>query len=222
MVDSVNILFFLSAPLSLTFFTVVIIECHVLHRQKQYSKLQYSTGWASDTEARADRNKKDETCALYNGIQLPSVDMCKDLFKHGCDPNTKVDSDLVHYKAIHFATYFGATSCLVQFLVYEDADIICYHDILLYQLFQNNDAKILKYCPQNDYSRLGDNMHCWYNEFVGKEMRGCATTLGVYTCSQSTQTSTSAFHEVAKPRHINNEPTGSIQSNVSPRKMACK
>ena len=130
-------------------------------------------------EARADPYKKHETCALYHGIQLASVDMCMDLFKHGCGPNTWVDSDLAHYKAIHFAAYFGA-SCLVH-LVDEDADIVRYHDILLDQLFKNIDAKILKYCLQNVYSWLADNVHCWYKEFVDKEMRGCATTLGCFT-----------------------------------------
>ena len=56
-------------------------------------------------EARADPNKKHETCALYHGIQLASVEMCKVLFKHRRDPNTGVDSDFEHYKAIHFLVW---------------------------------------------------------------------------------------------------------------------
>ena len=91
------------------------------------------------------------------------------------------------------------------------ASIIHYHDILLNQLFQNNDAKILKYCLQNVY--------CWLGDSVSVGIRSLWVKKCVGVCQHKQP---SAFHEASTQRHTNSEPIGSIRSNVSPRKMACK
>ena len=147
------------------------------------------------------------TFPFYQAIHQGNVDMCKVLIKHGCDPNIVFDEEDC-YMAVHVAAECGKRQ-IMQLLVDEGANIMLRKEILFY-MFKKDNAKILQYFLQCNYSSYCDKLRSWSRDFVKAAIYSnapnCAGVIlrwGFYTCSQSSaQTSTSDFHAAATHRQI--------------------
>ena len=121
---------------------------------------------------------------LADAIKRGNVDICKELFRYGCDPNVMIP--LIKIYGVMRST---ASTQAVKILVEQGNFAIHHQDILLALFIEQDHDKNLEHCLQHIYNQVGENVQGWKKDFVqaalSKRSTNCLQVLlrwGFYTC----------------------------------------
>ena len=158
-------------------------------------------------DAGADSNLTTEdahdsplTCAITCG----NVDICRELFRRGCDPYAISVTNIC--KVMKSEVSAQATTILV-----EQGDFAIRHqDILLDLFIKHRRNKKLEHCLQHIYNQVGEDVQGWKKDFVQTALSSWSTNClrvllrwGFYTC-----------HYTLHPREIIDDSTFYISTRT--------
>ena len=99
---------------------------------------------------------------LVFAIRCGNVDICRELFRYGCDPNAIPVTNICRAIRSSYKVSTQAVNLLI-----EQGDFAMRHqDILLDLFIKQHCAENLEHCLQHIYNKLGEKVQGWKKEFV--------------------------------------------------------